>query len=249
MSFGIIGVSPPTLKIANGVQKINKVHMYNQTVSQELNMYNSENYMCVADLMINMDRPRTIVTACKNVKEVRPTLTRVLEWSDPEDTIINCTHEHYKHSMYYENECSNKNVHYLSASLTNDAFLVGGQKRIFKSPINGTIIELLLDEGETCQEQQPLVHVVDTSKCRFICNVEEQIGRNLKRGQTVELEIKAGSGSVNKEGKVIFVSPVVDPASGLLVIKVEFENHDGMVRPGVSGEMILNIQQWRFRKK
>jgi len=133
MSFGIIGVSPPTLKIANGVQKINKVHTCNQTVSQELNMYNSENYTCVADLMLNMDRPRTIVTACKNVKDVRPTLTRVLEWSDPEDTIINCTHEHYKHSMYYENECSNKNVHYLSASLTNDAFLVGGQKRIFRS--------------------------------------------------------------------------------------------------------------------
>ena len=84
MSFGIIGVSPPTLKIANGVQKINKVHTCNQNVSQELNMYNSENYACVADLMINMDRPRIIVTACKNVKDVRPTLTRVLQWSDPE---------------------------------------------------------------------------------------------------------------------------------------------------------------------
>ena len=135
MSFGIIGVSPPTLKIANGVQKINKVHTCNQNVSQELNMYNSENYTCVADLMVNMDRPRIIVTACKNVKDVRPTLTRILEWSDPEDTIINCTHEHYKHSMYYENECSNKNVHYLSASLTNDAFLVGGQN-VFSNPTN-----------------------------------------------------------------------------------------------------------------
>ena len=69
MSFGIIGVSPPTLKIANGVQKINKVHTCKQNVSQELNMYNSENYMCVADLMVNMDRPRIIVTACKNVKD------------------------------------------------------------------------------------------------------------------------------------------------------------------------------------
>ena len=46
MSFGIIGVSPPTLKIANGVQKINKVHMYNQTVSQELNML-TQKTICV----------------------------------------------------------------------------------------------------------------------------------------------------------------------------------------------------------
>ncbi|MFC1859050.1 efflux RND transporter periplasmic adaptor subunit [Thermodesulfobacteriota bacterium] len=117
------------------------------------------------------------------------------------------------------------------------------KKRILKSPINGTITELLLDEGEICQEQQPLVHVVDTSRCRFICNIEEQIGRNLKRGQTVDLEIKTGFGSVKKEGKVVFVSPVVDPASGLLVTKVEFENGDGMIRPGVSGSMILNTQQ------
>ena len=100
MSFGIVGISPPTLKIANGVQKINKVHTCHQNISQELNMYNAENYACVADLMVNMDRPRIIVTACKNVKDVRPTLIRVLQWSDPEDTIINCTHEHYKPVSY-----------------------------------------------------------------------------------------------------------------------------------------------------
>jgi len=94
MSIGIIGTTTQTLKITNKIQKVNKVHAYD--VSHTVNMFNAENYDCIADLMVNMDRPRIIVTACKDV-------TRVLEWSDPEDTIINCTHEHYKHSMYYEN--------------------------------------------------------------------------------------------------------------------------------------------------
>ena len=133
MSFGIINVSTPTLKIAYGVQKINKVHIYDEDTSKMFNMYNGENYDCVADLMVNMDRPRTVVTGCENSKDTRTNINRVLEWSDPEDTIINCSNEHYKHNMYYENECLNKKVHYLSASLTNDAFLVGGQERIFNS--------------------------------------------------------------------------------------------------------------------
>ena len=133
MSFGIVNVCTPTLKIAYGVQKVNKVHIYDENTSKTFNMYNGENYDCIADLMINMDRPRTVVTGCNDAKETRMNINRILEWSDPEDTIINCSDEHYKHNMYYENECLNKKVHYLSGSLTNDAFLVGGQERIFNT--------------------------------------------------------------------------------------------------------------------
>ena len=107
------------------------------------------------------------------------------------------------------------------------------------SPFDGTVIKLFLDEGETCQENQPLAHVVDTSKGLFVCNIEEWIGRTLKTGQTVDLKIRAGSVSMAKTGTIVFVSPVVDPASGLLEVKTEFDNQDGSIRPGVSGFLIL----------
>ena len=58
----------------------------------------------------------------------------------------------------------------------------------------------------------------------------------------VELEIPVGSVVMQKKGRIIFVSPVVDPASGLLTVKAEFENPDGAVRPGVAGSMIIPIQ-------
>jgi RND family efflux transporter MFP subunit len=112
-------------------------------------------------------------------------------------------------------------------------------KRSMRSPIQGTVIKLFLDEGESCQENQPLVHVVDTSRGLFVSNVEEWIGRTLKKGQTVELKIKTGNESTTKLGTVIFVSPVVDPASGLLEVKTEFDNADGSVRPGISGSLLL----------
>ena len=77
MSFGIVNVCTPTLKIAYGVQKVNKVHIYDEKPSQTFNVYNGENYDCVADLMINMNRPRTIVTGCKDAKDTRMSINRI----------------------------------------------------------------------------------------------------------------------------------------------------------------------------
>jgi hypothetical protein len=59
----------------------------------------------------------------------------------------------------------------------------------------------------------------------------------------VLLHIQVGKKILKKNGKVIFISPVVDPASGLLKVKVEFENKNLLVRPGVSGKMILNPEK------
>lgn len=113
------------------------------------------------------------------------------------------------------------------------------RKRSLISPVTGTVVKLFLDEGETCQERQPLAQVVDTSRGLLVCNVEEAVGRTLRKGQAVNLKIKAGSGTVARKGTIVFVSPVVDQASGLLEVKAEFDNQDGAVRPGVAGSLLL----------
>ena len=112
-------------------------------------------------------------------------------------------------------------------------------KLSLRSPIEGTVVKLFLDEGESCEENQPIVQVVDASRGRFVGYVEEQIGRKLKKGQSVDLKIKAGEGYTVKKGVITFVSPVVDPASGLLAVKADFNNSNGSIRPGVSGFMLL----------
>ncbi len=112
------------------------------------------------------------------------------------------------------------------------------RKRSILSPIQGTVVKIYLDEGEGFQENQPLVHVVDTSRAIFTANVEEWIGRSLIKGQTVSLKINAGKNTVFVQGTLVFVSPVVDPASGLLEVKAEFNNSNGVVRPGVSGFLL-----------
>ena len=113
-------------------------------------------------------------------------------------------------------------------------------RRRLRAPFAGVVIKSFLDEGENCEAREPLIRLVDPTRCRFITNIEEAFGRKMRKGQAVELEIRAGAGYVSLPGEIEFASPVVDPASGLLEIKAVFANTDGSIRPGVDGRIILN---------
>lgn len=113
-------------------------------------------------------------------------------------------------------------------------------KRSLRAPFSGTITEFRVDIGETSELDVPLVHLVDTSRCLFVCTLEEQVGRTLKRGPDVDLEIQAGAGTIKLKGEITYVDPVVDPASGLQKVKVLFQNKDGEINPGVAGTMFVS---------
>jgi RND family efflux transporter MFP subunit len=113
------------------------------------------------------------------------------------------------------------------------------KRRQVPAPFEGIVTDYLLNVGEACQSNQPLVRLVDIRRCYFVVNVDAKAGYALKAGQTVKLEVEAGASPVAFQGTIFFVSPVVDPASGLMKVKVIFENPDGQIRPGASGKMLL----------
>ena len=55
----------------------------------------------------------------------------------------------------------------------------------------------------------------------------------------MNLEVEAGEKHEQFTGTIYFVSPVVDPASGLMRVKVIFENPEGRIKPGVAGRMLM----------
>lgn len=112
-------------------------------------------------------------------------------------------------------------------------------RRSVYAPCSGYIVEITRDVGEACQQYQPLIRLVDTRQCYFVSNVESQAVGRLSMDQDVRLEIEASPAPVSLPGKVVFLSPVVDPASGLQKVKVLFDNADGKVRPGVAGRMFF----------
>jgi len=116
------------------------------------------------------------------------------------------------------------------------------ERRTLTAPFDGTIVDVKLSEGEICEANQPMVKLVNTRQGFLSCNVEEPVGRKLADGDQVPVSIQAGTSRWTGDGEVVFVAPVVDPASGLLRVKIEFENSDGEVRPGVPGFVTLESE-------
>ncbi|SPE55094.1 exported hypothetical protein [Verrucomicrobia bacterium] len=106
------------------------------------------------------------------------------------------------------------------------------------APFSGTITEIELHTGAACAPYQPLVRLVDTTRCYFTGQIEGRMASGLHLDQGIRIDIEGSSVSVR--GKICFISPVVDPASGLAKVKALFENADGQVRPGLAARMVAD---------
>ena len=124
----------------------------------------------------------------------------------------------------------------IELELAEDAY----DKKHLKAPFSGILTEVYLEVGEYCEPPQPILRLVDTS--RFYCeaNVDPMAAAKLNIGDPVVYLSETASGRNRLSGEVVFISPVIDPASGLLRIKALFSNPDGLVRPGEGGLLELD---------
>lgn len=134
-------------------------------------------------------------------------------------------------------EAQKKEMDYKVASADFGAASEELARRQIVAPFSGSIAEITLQAGAACAPYQPLARVVDVTRCYFVGYVEGKAASTLKLDEPVKIEI-AGS-AAPAEGKICFISPVVDPASGLARIKALFENKNGAVRPGVAAQLTV----------
>lgn len=106
------------------------------------------------------------------------------------------------------------------------------------APFSGVLAQMPLDVGESVQPNQPAMRLVDDDQAYLVVNVPAELVRTLKVGQAVDLEFLMEEG-IRKTGEVAFLSPVVDPASGLRRVRMLFENSNPKVEPGISGRWIV----------
>lgn len=115
-------------------------------------------------------------------------------------------------------------------------------KRSLRAPFAGSIVELLVGVGENCEQDKPLIQLVDASRGYFVTHIELSTMNHLKLGKMVDLQLQSENENVDKKAEIIFISPVVDSASGLRKIKARFDNTDGKIVPGVTGIMLLQAE-------
>ncbi len=111
-------------------------------------------------------------------------------------------------------------------------------KKLIKAPFDGIVTELPIEVGEYCEPPRIIVRVVDTSQFFCVTNIDPGVAAGLKLGDTTVY--RSGENDQRLSGKVVFISPVIDPASGLLRVEALFANSNGTVRPGEAGLLELS---------
>lgn len=96
-------------------------------------------------------------------------------------------------------------------------------RHLVRAPSDGVVTRLYRQKSESCDLNHPLLDLIDLTRAVFVAQVEEIVGRRLAKGQTLALSLQAGADSLERTGTITFLSPVVDPASGLMEVRVELD--------------------------
>lgn len=112
-------------------------------------------------------------------------------------------------------------------------------KKQMVAPFSGVLTDLLMEVGEFCEPPQPILRLVDTRQFYCEANINPVSAAQLGVGDPVVYISESGFGESRIDGEIVFISPVLDPASGLMRIKAVFSNPDSEVRPGEGGFLEL----------
>lgn len=108
------------------------------------------------------------------------------------------------------------------------------------APIDGVVTRIDLDVGEWSKPGEPVMRLVNSEVCYLNVNVDRRAARGLSRGGRISVRVEGQRRPI--PGRLTFVSPVADAASGLVELRVEFDNPGGQVRPGVTARIRLDAR-------
>jgi RND family efflux transporter MFP subunit len=101
-----------------------------------------------------------------------------------------------------------------------------------KSPISGTVDEVVARIGEAVNPGMPAFRVVNTSDLKLVANVSEAYVTNVKKGNKVLINIPELKKDI--EARVTFVGKTIDPLSRTFVVEVNL-NSRADLRPNMTG--------------
>ena len=102
----------------------------------------------------------------------------------------------------------------------------------------GTVMERLVTEGQYVETGTVLYRVADLSKLWVQLDAYERDLPALMEGQTVEVEVEALPGE-RFVGEVSFIDPLVDPRRRVTKVRVEVDNPEAKLRPGMFVEAVV----------
>lgn len=113
---------------------------------------------------------------------------------------------------------------------------------VIRAPMDGTISTLNVKKGQIASNAQAAATMVDVDRVYLQIDVTEDMVNRLEIGQQVEVEIPSAFEGT-RTSVVRYISPTADVGNRLYSIKVYLDNEDKKIRPGMIGNLNLDLDK------
>jgi membrane fusion protein (multidrug efflux system) len=107
------------------------------------------------------------------------------------------------------------------------------------SPIKGQVIDIHQEVGEWVKVGDPIIRIIDSSVCYLDINLDANQALSINKDKPVKIQIPTATNPIAKTGKIQYIAPIADGGSGLVRLKIYFDNTEPKIIPGVTGRLIL----------
>jgi RND family efflux transporter MFP subunit len=114
------------------------------------------------------------------------------------------------------------------------------ERRQIVSPIAGVVVQIKRHKGEWVQLGESIVRIVRVDRLRAEAFLNSHDVSGDLAGRPVSLVVDLpGAPKSEFPGKIVFISPEVNPVNGQFRVWAEIENRDQLLRPGLQGSMVI----------
>ena len=117
------------------------------------------------------------------------------------------------------------------------------ERHQIKSPIQGAITEIIAKKGEWVRPGEPLVRVMRVDRLKVEGFLKREAVSPSLLDRSVSIVVEGGEAEKARHpGKIVFISPVVEPNDRTQRIVAEVDNSKGLLGPGLRAKMIIHVR-------
>src|SRR4051812_33319736 len=113
-------------------------------------------------------------------------------------------------------------------------------RRRVVAPFDGVIVQIYARKGEWAEPGQKALRIVNVDRLKAEGFIRAEDATEHVVGRPIRLAIESGGEQNTFAGKIVFLSPEVDPITGQVRIWAEIDNRDGRLRPGQPARMVVS---------
>ena len=108
-----------------------------------------------------------------------------------------------------------------------------------EAPVDGVVTKVYRHAGEWVKPGDPVFRLVRIDRLRAEGFLEAKYATKDLTGAPVRLVVEQGGRQAEFPGKIVFVSPEIDPVNGQARVWAEIENEEMRLRAGMRGTLLI----------